>query len=194
MIAAPGQRRATAFGRVVAEANAAVVKEAGEGRPARQHIVDRLRGGGVARQPGAFCAHPLFEIGDKRLGFLLPHRHRSPLGRPLILRSMAKISSIRCTASTASGALRRSACSKKWRRPWLQKAASVTQRRGARHDEAVESYLGFRKDTGDRLKAVLTAEPDLVLAHCLRGYFMMLFGQRAMVPRAQRSLGAAHCV
>jgi hypothetical protein len=58
-------------------------------------------------------------------------------------------------------------------------------------DVAVESYLGFRKDTGDRLKAVLTAEPDFVLAHCLRGYFMMLFGQRAMVSRAQRSLEAA---
>jgi len=74
MIAAPGQRRATAFGRVVAEANAAVVKEAGEGRPARQHVVDRLGGGGVARQPGAFRAHPLFKIGDERLGFVLPHR------------------------------------------------------------------------------------------------------------------------
>ncbi len=58
-------------------------------------------------------------------------------------------------------------------------------------DDAVESYLGFRKDTGDRLKAALTAEPDFVLAHCLRGYFMMLFGQRAMVSRAQRSLEAA---
>ena len=58
-------------------------------------------------------------------------------------------------------------------------------------DDAVEAYLGFRKDTGDRLKAVLTAEPDFVLAHCLRGYFMMLFGQRAMVSRAQRSLKAA---
>ena len=52
-------------------------------------------------------------------------------------------------------------------------------------------HLGFRKDTGDRLKAVLTAEPVFVLAHCLRGYFMMLFGQRAMVSRAQRSLEAA---
>jgi tetratricopeptide (TPR) repeat protein len=58
-------------------------------------------------------------------------------------------------------------------------------------DDAVEAYLGFRKDTGDRLKAALTAEPDFVLAHCLRGYFMMLFGQRAMVSRAQRSLEAA---
>jgi hypothetical protein len=58
-------------------------------------------------------------------------------------------------------------------------------------DDAVTAYLGFRKDVGDRLKAVFVAEPDLVLAHCLRGYFMMLFGQRAMVPRAQRSLEAA---
>jgi tetratricopeptide (TPR) repeat protein len=58
-------------------------------------------------------------------------------------------------------------------------------------DDAVSAYLGFRKDTGDRLKAVFAADPDLVLAHCLRGYFMMLFGQRVMVPRAQRSLDAA---
>jgi hypothetical protein len=58
-------------------------------------------------------------------------------------------------------------------------------------DDTVRAYLGFRKDIGDRLKAVFTAGPDLVLAHCLRGYFMMLFGQRVMVPRAQRSLEAA---
>jgi tetratricopeptide (TPR) repeat protein len=58
-------------------------------------------------------------------------------------------------------------------------------------DDAVTAYLGFRKDTGDRLKAVFATEPDMVLAHCLRGYFMMLFGQRAMVPRAQRSVAAA---
>ena len=55
----------------------------------------------------------------------------------------------------------------------------------------MSAYLGFRKDTGDRLKAALAAEPDCALAHCLRGYFMMLFGQRAMVPRAQRSLETA---
>jgi tetratricopeptide (TPR) repeat protein len=57
--------------------------------------------------------------------------------------------------------------------------------------QAVTAYLGFRKDTGDRLKEVFAAERDLALGHCVRGYFMMLFGQRAMVPRAQRSLEAA---
>jgi hypothetical protein len=52
-------------------------------------------------------------------------------------------------------------------------------------DETVSAYLGFRSDTGDRLKAALAADPDCAMAHCLRGYFMMLFGQRAMVPRAR---------
>ena len=28
----------------------------------------------MARQPGAFGAHPCFEVGDDRLGFPLPHR------------------------------------------------------------------------------------------------------------------------
>jgi tetratricopeptide (TPR) repeat protein len=58
-------------------------------------------------------------------------------------------------------------------------------------DRTVSAYLGFRKDTGDRLKETLAAEPQLMMAHCLRGYFMMLFGQRAMVSRAERSLAAA---
>jgi tetratricopeptide (TPR) repeat protein len=58
-------------------------------------------------------------------------------------------------------------------------------------DRTVSAYLGFRKDTGDRLKDTLGAAPQLMMAHCLRGYFMMLFGQRAMVPRAERSLAAA---
>jgi hypothetical protein len=58
-------------------------------------------------------------------------------------------------------------------------------------DHAVEGYLAFRKDTGDRLNATLVAEPNSVLGQCLRGYLMMLFGQRAMVSRRQRSLDAA---
>ena len=53
------------------------------------------------------------------------HPSRSPAGRPLIVRSIAKSSSMRRTAATASGALRRSASSKNLRRPWLQHAASV---------------------------------------------------------------------
>jgi tetratricopeptide (TPR) repeat protein len=60
-----------------------------------------------------------------------------------------------------------------------------------RLDHSVEGYLGFRADTGDRLKEALASDPEMPLAHCLRGYFMLLFGQRAYVPRAVKSLGAA---
>jgi len=41
-------------------------------------------------------------------------------------------------------------------------------------DRTVSAYLGFRNDTGDWLKETLAAEPQLIMAHCLRGYFMML--------------------
>jgi len=58
-------------------------------------------------------------------------------------------------------------------------------------DATVSAYLGFRADTGDRLKAAYAADPDLPLAHVLRGCFMLLFGRRAMVPRAQAALDAA---
>jgi tetratricopeptide (TPR) repeat protein len=58
-------------------------------------------------------------------------------------------------------------------------------------DRAVAGYLGFRADTGDRLRNALAADPVLVMGHCLRGYFIMLFSQRAMVPRAVRSLASA---
>ena len=58
-------------------------------------------------------------------------------------------------------------------------------------DRAVTAIFGFRQDTGDRLKQAFAADPNLAMGHCLRGYLMMLFGQRAMVPRAQRSLDAA---
>ena len=56
------------------QADAAVVEEAGEGRPALEHVVDRLGGLGMARQPGAFGAHPVFEIGDERPALSLARR------------------------------------------------------------------------------------------------------------------------
>ena len=63
-----------AFGGVVGKADAAVVEEAGKGWSARQHIIDRSGGLGVARQPGAFGAHPFFEVGDNGLAVPLAHR------------------------------------------------------------------------------------------------------------------------
>src|SRR5438477_9570422 len=52
----------SALGGVVRQADAAVVENAGEGGPALEHVIERLGDVGVTRQPGAFGAHPFFEL------------------------------------------------------------------------------------------------------------------------------------
>ena len=61
----------------------------------------------------------------------------------------------------------------------------------ARFDDLVSSYLGFRRDIGDRLKAVLADDPDMPLAQVTKGYFFKLFGSAAMSARAARTLADA---
>jgi tetratricopeptide (TPR) repeat protein len=58
-------------------------------------------------------------------------------------------------------------------------------------DATVAAYCGLRSDTGDCLKRTLAADPHLVMAHVLKGYFMMLFGKRSLVSRAGQALEAA---
>ena len=55
----------------------------------------------------------------------------------------------------------------------------------------VDGYVRFTRDVGDRLKGALTADPDMPFAHVTKGYFMKLFGTRAMALRAARALGTA---
>ena len=58
-------------------------------------------------------------------------------------------------------------------------------------DATVAAYCGLRSDTGDCLKLAFAADPELVMAHLLRGCFMMLYGKRPMVAQAEGSLAAA---
>ncbi len=58
-------------------------------------------------------------------------------------------------------------------------------------DATVRSFLGLRRDTGDHLKAALAADGGFLLAHVLRGYFMLLFANRTLIGRARASLAAA---
>ncbi len=51
----------------------------------------------------------------------------------------------------------------------------------ARFDDLVTAYLGFERDIGDRLKALLAGEPDMPLAQVTKGYFFKLFGSAARV-------------
>lgn len=61
----------------------------------------------------------------------------------------------------------------------------------ARLEATIAAYCAFSKDTGDRLKEALAGDPHLVMAHILRGYFMLLLVKRELVARARQALGAA---
>ena len=52
-------------------------------------------------------------------------------------------------------------------------------------DHAIDGYLTYHIDTPQRLAAALAADPDLGMAHCLKGYFAMLSYKQAMLPRAR---------
>ncbi len=58
-------------------------------------------------------------------------------------------------------------------------------------DRTVRSYLGMRRDTGDRLKEAYAADADMPMAHCLRGYFMLLFSEAKRWAAGRKSLAAA---
>ena len=52
-------------------------------------------------------------------------------------------------------------------------------------DHAVMGYAGARRDTRDRLAAVLAADPTCVMAHHLDGYLHMLASKRDGIPQAR---------
>ena len=58
-------------------------------------------------------------------------------------------------------------------------------------DRAVDGFLGARNDTGDHLREALDRDPDFVMAHLVRGYFLHLFAHRGLMARSRDSLEAA---
>ena len=57
-------------------------------------------------------------------------------------------------------------------------------------DATLAQYLRFGLDTGDCLKRTLTEDPEMALAHCVKGYFFMLFCVPALTAKARASLEA----
>jgi tetratricopeptide (TPR) repeat protein len=55
---------------------------------------------------------------------------------------------------------------------------TVSQQAAAAFDHAVDGYLAYRADMTARMEALLAADPDFGLAHCLKGY-LFLMGFRA---------------
>ena len=54
----------------------------------------------------------------------------------------------------------------------------------AAFDATVDAYLGLARDTGDRLKATLKADPAMPLAHVLRGSVFLLMGKPSLLAKA----------
>ncbi len=65
---------------------------------------------------------------------------------------------------------------------------------GAAFDHLVSGYLRFRADTPARLDALLDADPEFALAHCMRGYFALLAFKQAMVPVAVQAARTAQAL
>lgn len=68
----------------------------------------------------------------------------------------------------------------------LELTAASAAAAGA-YDATVGSYLRFGRDTGDFLKAMGQADPEMPMGLCLRGYFFNLMGAGALRPRAAKA-------
>jgi tetratricopeptide (TPR) repeat protein len=58
-------------------------------------------------------------------------------------------------------------------------------------DRALSSFLRFRLDAREHLSHSLAIDPELALAHCVKGYFAMLLYKQASVPAAAQSARTA---
>ena len=64
----------------------------------------------------------------------------------------------------------------------------------AAFDHLITGYLTQRADTPVRLTALLEADPDFALAHCMQGYFAMLGFKQAAVPVAVEAARTAEAL
>jgi hypothetical protein len=71
---------------------------------------------------------------------------------------------------------------------------TASARAAAAFDHLVTGYLTFRADTPARLAAVLEADPDFALAHCMQGYFAMLAFKQSVVPVAVQAAHTAQAL
>ena len=61
----------------------------------------------------------------------------------------------------------------------------------AAYERAVAAYMAQKRDTMDQLDAALEADPEFVMAHCLKAYLLKMAFDPAFLPKARESLGTA---
>ncbi len=75
----------------------------------------------------------------------------------------------------------------RWGNPVTAAGAEAVRRL----DDTLMSYLALARDTGEHLKAALIADPAMVMAHVLKGYFFLLMGSGPLKARVPKSLESA---
>ncbi len=55
------------------------------------------------------------------------------------------------------------------------------------YDHAVDGYLGYRFDIAARLQALLATDPDFGMAHCLKGYLLLMSFRADLLPAAREA-------
>ena len=69
--------------------------------------------------------------------------------------------------------------------------ATASDEAAAAFDHALSGYVKYRADAAARLAALLAADGEFALAHCLKGYFAMLSYKQANVPMAIEAAATA---
>src|SRR5262245_20616980 len=69
--------------------------------------------------------------------------------------------------------------------------STASAKAAAAYDYVITGYLTQRADTPARLTALLEADPNFALAHCMQGYFAMLAYKQATVPTAVQAARTA---
>jgi len=69
--------------------------------------------------------------------------------------------------------------------------STASARAAAAYDHLVTGYLTQRADTPARLTALLEADPDFALAHCMQGYFAMMAYKETAIPTAVQAARTA---
>jgi tetratricopeptide (TPR) repeat protein len=69
--------------------------------------------------------------------------------------------------------------------------STTSAKAAAAYDHLITGYLTQRADTPDRLAALLKADPDFALAHCMKGYLAMLSFKQATVAVAEQEARTA---
>ncbi|MFL5252356.1 MAG: hypothetical protein ACJ8AI_05595 [Rhodopila sp.] len=68
---------------------------------------------------------------------------------------------------------------------------TTSQQAATAFDHAIDGYLDYRADMLARMEALLAADAGFGLAHCLRGYLLMMAYRADALPAARAALAAA---